>query len=98
MNEKRNGPVHEVKVGRVRATIWANDSEKGSWHTVKLSRLYKDKEGDWQDGAGFSREDLPLVMKAADLAHTWLYQSGGRAEEEAADAPDVTGDEAPRRC
>jgi hypothetical protein len=78
----KNMPVHEVKFGRVRATIWANDGESGVWHSVKLTRLYKDKEGKWQDTDGFNREDLPLLIKAADEAHSWLYRSAGREESE----------------
>lgn len=63
-----------IKVGRIRATVWTNQSEARQWHTVTFSRLYKDKEGKWQDGVSFSRDDLPLLMKAADQAHTFLYQ------------------------
>jgi hypothetical protein len=78
----KNTPVHEVKFGRVRATVWANEGEAGIWHTVKFSRLYKDKEGKWQDADGFSREDLPLLIKAADQVHTFLFQAVGRDEPE----------------
>lgn len=69
-----NRPVNEFKVGRVRAAVWSNESEEGTWHTVTFSRLYKDKEGNWKDSTSFSRDDLPLLMKAADQAHTFLYQ------------------------
>jgi hypothetical protein len=63
------------KVGRVRAAVWANEGETGVWHSVTLSRLYKDKDGNWQDSTSFFPEDLPLLIKAADQAHTYLYQS-----------------------
>ena len=69
------------KVGRVRAAVWTNESDKGRWHSVSFSRLYKDKDGNWQDATRFSREDLPLLIKAADQAHTVLYQ--GQAEDKA---------------
>ena len=84
MSDKRS-PVHEVKVGRVRAAVWANEGEDGTWHTVTFSRLYKDKEGRWQDSGSFSREDLPLLIKAADQAHTWLYRPGAREEDQEAE-------------
>ena len=74
-------PVHEVKFGKIRAAVWANEMESGIWHSVTFSRLYKDKEGKWQDSDSFSREDLPLLIKAADQVHTFLYQ---RAPREAA--------------
>lgn len=75
-----NKPVHEVKIGRVRAAIWLNESESGPFHSVTFSRLYKDKEGNWKDSVSFSRDDLPLLIKAADLAHTFLYQQS-KADE-----------------
>ena len=70
-----NKPVHEIRLGRVKATIWANKSEgSGVWHNVVISRLYKDGE-EWKSSESFNRDDLPLVAKVADLAHTWIYEN-----------------------
>jgi hypothetical protein len=77
----KNTPVHEVKFGRVRAAVWANEGETGTWYSVTFSKLYKDREGKWQDSGSFSREDLPLLVKAADQAHDWLYRTGKNDEE-----------------
>lgn len=80
-------PVHEVRFGRVRAAIWENQTESGLRHNVTLSRLYK--EGDqWKDSASFGRDDLPLVAKVVDLAHTWIF------EQAAVSSPVGTGDDA----
>jgi hypothetical protein len=75
-----NKPVNEFKVGRIRAAVWSNESEAGRWHSVTFSRLYKDQEGNWKDSASFSRDDLPLLIKAADQAHTFLYQQPPESE------------------
>jgi hypothetical protein len=32
------------------------------------------EDGQWASSESFGREDLPLLMKVADQAHTWLYQ------------------------
>jgi hypothetical protein len=83
-SDRQEKPVN-FKVGRVRASVWKNESDAGPWYSVSFSRLYKDKEGKWQDGTSFSREDLPLLIKAADQAHTHLYQDrpeAGTADEE----------------
>jgi hypothetical protein len=40
-----------------------------------LSRLYKPEGEDWQDSTSFGRDDLPLVAKVADMAHTWIFQT-----------------------
>ena len=72
-------PVHEIRMGRVKAAIWENNTREGLRHNVSLSRIYKD--GDvWKDSTSFGRDDLPLVAKVADLAHTWVYENTGAAE------------------
>ena len=73
--EATNRPVHEVRLGRIRAAIWANSTETGVRHNVTVSRLFKDdKSGEWRDSQSFGRDDLSLVGKVCDLAHTWIYQ------------------------
>ncbi|MBX9583521.1 MAG: hypothetical protein K2X87_24735, partial [Gemmataceae bacterium] len=67
-------PVHEIRLGRVRAAVWANDGSHGPFLTVTLSRLYKDESGKWADAQSFDRDDLPLVAKVADRAHTWIHE------------------------
>jgi hypothetical protein len=66
-------PVHEIRLGRIKATIWANQTDNGIRHNVQLTRLYKDGD-EWQDSASFGRDDLPLVAKVADLVHSWIFQ------------------------
>jgi hypothetical protein len=66
-------PVHEVRLGRIKAAIWENSGENGTRYNVTLTRIYKDDEG-WKDTGSFGRDDLPLVAKVADLAHSWIFQ------------------------
>jgi hypothetical protein len=70
-------PVHESRLGKIRAAVWGNETENGTRYNVTFSRLYKDEGGNWKDSTSFSREDLPLLMKVADQVHTWLYQQNG---------------------
>jgi hypothetical protein len=72
-NEAAKKPVAEVRLGRIKAAIWANETEKGIRHNVTITRLYKDGD-EWKTSTSFSREELPLVAKVADLAHTWIYE------------------------
>ncbi len=66
-------PACEIRLGRIRATIWENHSDSsGTWYSVSFSRLYK--EGDrWQDSASFRRDDLPILNKVNDMAYTWIW-------------------------
>ena len=68
-------PIHEVRLGRIKAAIWANDTDNGVRHNVTITRIYKDGD-EWKTSTSFGREELPLVAKVADLAHTWIYQHG----------------------
>jgi len=76
-----NKPVHEVRLGRIRAAIWLNDTENGPRYNVQISRLYKDQQDKWKDSTSFGREDLPLVAKVADLAMVWIYENPAGSEK-----------------
>ena len=78
---KQNGspakaPVHEVRLGRIKAAVWENTTENGVRHNVTISRLYKDGN-QWKDSSSFGRDDLPLVIKVADQAHNWIFHQAG---------------------
>ena len=66
-------PVHEIRLGRIRAAIWANDTQNGTRHNVTFSRLYRD-EDQWKDSQSFGRDDLPLLAKVADRVHDWIFE------------------------
>lgn len=66
-------PIHEFKLGRIRASIWANRKEQDVWYSVHVSRIYRDGDA-WKNTTTFNRDDLPLVSKAADLAYAWIWQ------------------------
>lgn len=76
-------PAYEFRLGRIRAAVWANGGESGTRYNVTFSRLYK--EGDeWRNSTSYGREDLPLLMKVADWAHSWTYEQ--RADQPQGDA------------
>jgi hypothetical protein len=81
-------PVHEVRLGRVRAAIWENRTDNGPRHNVTISRLYKDEEtNQWKDSASFGRDDLHLVGTVSQMAELWIYSQA------AAGAASPTGDD-----
>lgn len=78
-------PVAEIRYGRIRATVWPNNTEHGVRYTVTVSRRYKSGE-EWKTSDSFWRDDLPLVIKALDEAHTLMFRdlvTGSEAEESA---------------
>lgn len=74
-------PVHEIRMGRIRAAIWENQTENGSRYNVTLSRLYRDGD-QWKDSTSFGRDDLPLVMKVVDRAHNWAFEQNVPRKED----------------
>ncbi len=83
-NNSKSRPVHEIRIGRIKAAIWGNETDNGIRHNVTVSRIYKDKDV-WKDSDSFGRDDLPLVAKVVDRAHDWIFDeaagnnSGGNA-------------------
>lgn len=80
MTQDKARPVHEIRLGRIRAAVWENATQNGTRHNVTVSRLYKDGDK-WKDSSSFGREDLPLVMKVLDIAHTWIYEHPAARDE-----------------
>lgn len=72
-NDAKQKPVYEIRLGRIKAAIWANETDNGTRHNVTITRLYKDGD-EWKTSTSFGREELPLVAKVADLAHTWICE------------------------
>jgi hypothetical protein len=68
-----NQPVQEIRLGRIRASIWANQTDEGVRHNVIFTRIYKTGHH-WHDTATFGRDDLLLISQAAELAHRWILE------------------------
>jgi hypothetical protein len=67
-------PIHEIRLGAVKAAIWENETTNGKRHNVTVSRIYKDGD-EWKHTESFGRDDLPLLAKVADFAHTWIFEN-----------------------
>ena len=68
----REKPAREIRLGAIKATVWANETTNGTRHNVTVARLYKDGD-EWKTTQSFGRDDLPLVAKVVDLAHSWIF-------------------------
>ena len=66
-------PVDEIRIGRVKATVWKNGTEDQPRYNVTFSRLYKDGN-QWKSTQSFGCNDLLVLAKVADLTHTRLFQ------------------------
>ena len=73
-------PIHEIRLGAIKASIWENQTETGTRYNVTVSRLYKDGDA-WKRTESFGRDDLLVVAKVADQAHTWIIDQSQTKEE-----------------
>lgn len=78
--EQPRRPATEYRLGRVKAVVWLNETQLGGRHSVVFYRLYKQDGADgWLQTHAFNRDDLPLVMKVAEMA--WIYIFGAMQSE-----------------
>jgi hypothetical protein len=66
-------PAHEMRLGRVRCSIWRNQSDKGPWYSVRLTRLYKTDDG-WKASPSLGRDDLLPAAKLCEEAALWVFR------------------------
>lgn len=75
-------PINEVRLGRIKAAIWKADTQVGIRYNVTFARIFKDGD-QWKSSDSFGRDDLPLLAKVADMAHTWIFEQGQSSDEDA---------------
>lgn len=76
-------PAHKIRAGNLEVTIWRNEGEKGPWFSVTPSRSYKQGE-DWKQTDSFGLDDLLMLAKLVDMAHTWIMDQQQQSRQQAA--------------
>tara|TARA_R110000851_G_scaffold162265_2_gene305961 strand:- start:490 stop:828 length:339 start_codon:yes stop_codon:yes gene_type:complete len=64
-----NQPLETLRDGRLKATLWENESENGTYHTVTLAKVYEDKDGHLQETSSFSASELLRIAELARESH-----------------------------
>jgi len=62
-------PIETLRDGRLKAAIWQNESDKGSYYTVSLAKVYEDREGKLRETNSFSAGEMLRVSELAREAH-----------------------------
>ena len=75
-------PVAEVRIGRVKAAVWPNETEGRTRHNVTFSRLYRDG-AEWKSTQSFGRNDLLVLAKVANQAHSRIFELQQEEESQA---------------
>jgi hypothetical protein len=76
-------PVKTLRLGRIKAAVWENGADQRSFFNVTFARTYMDEEKKFHDTDSFGRDDLLLLAKLADQAHTFICErlAGAKGEE-----------------
>ena len=77
-------PVDEIRIGRVKATIWRNGTDEQPRHNITFGRLYKEAD-QWKTTQSFGRNDLLVLAKVADQAHSRIFAPPQEKEPETED-------------
>jgi hypothetical protein len=82
--EVLNKPAHRIRSGVIEVAVWRNESEKGgTWYSVTMSRSYKQGE-EWKQSDSFGQDDLLVLAKLLDMAHTWIMSQPQQSKQQAA--------------
>ena len=74
-------PIETLRDGSLSATIWKNESEKGAFFSVQLTRVYEDQHGNLHDSNSFTGAELLRIANLATKAYE--LTSSLRREEKA---------------
>ena len=68
-------PTATVRIGTVNAAIWENKKNgERARYNVTFSKRYRDAEGQWKTTHSFGRNDLLVLAKVADQAHSQIVE------------------------
>ena len=72
--QTKTPPVAKIRVDLINASIWKNQTDKGTFYNVTFESRYRDSEGNWKSSHSYTANDLLALAKAADLAHTKIIE------------------------
>jgi hypothetical protein len=67
-------PIHTIRVGGTKATIWANNRGEGRvLHTTSIVRSYQTEGGEWKETNTFLPTQLPELVLASQKAFEFIH-------------------------
>jgi len=82
MTSSNRKPVQQYRDGSIRAAIWSNASEKGTFYSVTITRTFKEGEK-YKDSASFSGTELLRVSRIAALAYDYILAKRAESNSDA---------------
>ena len=82
MSTSNAKPVDTIRDGSLKATIWANFGDNGTFYSVQITRTYQDEQGNYHDSDSFSNAQLLRVARLAQIAYDeiLIHRSNDKAQ------------------
>ena len=64
-------PAHQIRSRSVKAALWKNETDKGTFYNLTLERLYKDGEV-WKSASSFGLGDTADIESVLKQAREWV--------------------------
>lgn len=76
MKNKPIKPIKQFRMGRIVASVFANEHDGRPKHNVSITRLYKgdDNQIGWSRSHSFVTDDLPRVEMLPRRAYAWVHE------------------------
>jgi hypothetical protein len=83
-NERPAGhaPVFVSRHRALKAAVWRNESEKGPFFNVTVSRSYKSDGDEWKESSSFGFDDVLIVAELLRTCHGFIARELAQASEE----------------
>jgi hypothetical protein len=85
--EGKKPPAHVVRLGKVQASVWRNETKHGPRFNVTACRIYLEN-GEWKRSDSFGRDELLATAKALETAYFWIWAQGKTGERDSGGAGD----------
>ncbi|WP_417847305.1 hypothetical protein [Thalassoglobus sp.] len=67
-------PIHRIRIGTVSVAIFENKTDEGqTFYNTQFDRSYRNGD-EWKHTRSFGKDDLLVVGKLADQAHSWITE------------------------
>jgi len=69
-SEAPKPPISKLRIGLINANVWQRTTGEDTFYSVSFERRYRDSDGNWQSTHSYNVDDLLILAKLADKAHT----------------------------
>jgi len=77
-----NAPVFSCRHRALKAAVWRNETDSGSFFNVTVSRSYKEGE-QWHESSSFGYDDVLIVAELLRTCHSFISREMAKQSEQA---------------